>query len=140
MSFDPKVIRKDFPVLSRQVHGHPLIYLDNAATTQKPASVIETESRYYEQTNANIHRGIHTLSEEATSQYEKAREKVARLIGAAVSESIIFTRNATEAINLVAYSWGRKYLKAGDEILLTDVEHHSNLVPWIMTAQATGAK
>jgi len=140
MSLDPKSIRKDFPVLSRKVHGKPLIYLDNAATTQKPTSVIEAESRYYEQTNANIHRGIHTLSEEATAQYEKAREKVARFIGAGVSESIIFTRNATEAINLVAHSWGRKNLKAGDEILLTDVEHHSNLVPWIMTAQGTGAK
>jgi len=133
-------IRKDFPILSRQVHGKPLIYLDNAATTQKPLSVIETESRYYEWLNSNIHRGIHTLSEEATTEYEGARAKVAQFIGAAAPESVIFTRNATEAINLVAYSWGRKNLKAGDEILLSAIEHHSNLVPWQMTAQATGAK
>ena len=128
-------VRKDFPILSRQVHGKPLIYLDNAATTQKPMSVIETESRYYEWLNSNIHRGIHTLSEEATTEYEGARAKVAQFIGAAAPESVIFTRNATEAINLVAYSWGRKNLKAGDEILLSAIEHHSNLVPWQMTAQ-----
>jgi cysteine desulfurase / selenocysteine lyase len=138
--FDPKKIRKDFPILDRQVHGKPLVYLDNAATTQKPRSVIDAETRYYEQTNANIHRGIHTLSEEATSLYEGARKKVARFIGAASPQGVIFTRNATEAINLVAYSWGRKNLKAGDEILLTGAEHHSNLVPWQITAQVTGAK
>ncbi len=138
--FDPYQIRKDFPILARQVNGKPLAYLDNAATTQKPTSVIESESRYYEWINSNIHRGIHTLSEEATAAYEGARAKVAHFIGAAAAESIVFTRNATEAINLVAYSWGRKNLKEGDEILLTAVEHHSNLVPWQMTAQATGAK
>jgi cysteine desulfurase / selenocysteine lyase len=137
--FDPKKIRNDFPILSRQVNGRPLIYLDNAATTQKPASVIAAEKRYYEETNSNIHRGIHTLSEEATSQYEAAREKISKFIGAGSPESIIFTRNATEAINLVAYSWARKNLKAGDEILLTAVEHHSNLIPWQVTAEATGA-
>jgi cysteine desulfurase / selenocysteine lyase len=136
---DPKKIRNDFPILSRQVNGRPLIYLDNAATTQKPASVIAAEKRYYEETNSNIHRGIHTLSEEATSQYEAAREKISKFIGAGSPESIIFTRNATEAINLVAYSWARKNLKAGDEILLTAVEHHSNLIPWQVTAEATGA-
>jgi cysteine desulfurase / selenocysteine lyase len=137
---DLKAIRSDFPILSRQVHGKPLVYLDNAATTQKPFSVIEAEARYYKETNSNIHRGIHTLSEEATTQYEGARKKVAQFIGASAPESIIFTRNATEAINLVAFSWGRKFLKPGDEILLTAVEHHSNLIPWQMTAQATGAK
>jgi cysteine desulfurase/selenocysteine lyase len=137
---DPTLIRKDFPILSRHVNGKPLVYLDNAATTQKPLSVIEAEARYYQETNANIHRGIHTLSEAATAQYEKVREKVAAFIGASASESIVFTRGATEAINLVAYSWGRKFLKPGDEILLSAVEHHSNLIPWQMTAQATGAK
>ena len=137
---DPKLIQKDFPILSRQVRGKRLVYLDNAATTQKPKSVIEAEARYYKETNANIHRGIHTLSEEATAQYEDVRKKVARFIGAQAPESIIFTRSATEAVNLVAFSWGRKYLKPGDEILLSAVEHHSNLVPWQLTAQATGAK
>ncbi len=137
---DLKAIQKDFPILSRQVRGKRLVYLDNAATTQKPASVIETEARYYQETNANIHRGIHTLSEEATTQYENVRKKVAQHIGAQAPDGIIFTSGATEAINLVAYSWGRKYLKAGDEILLSAVEHHSNLIPWQLTAQATGAK
>ncbi|HVO33256.1 MAG TPA: aminotransferase class V-fold PLP-dependent enzyme, partial [Elusimicrobiota bacterium] len=136
---DPKLLRADFPILSRQVRGKPLVYLDNAATTQKPRSVIEAEARYYEQSNANIHRGIHTLSEEATAQYEAARKKIARFIGAAEPESVIFTRNATESINLVAHSWARKNVKAGDEILLTALEHHSNLIPWQMTAEATGA-
>src|SRR5688572_1662580 len=106
--FDPKAIRKDFPILARQVHGKPLVYLDNAATTQKPASVIEAEAEYYRLYNANIHRGIHTLSEEATARYEASREKVAQFIGAGHTESVIFTRNATEAINLVAFGWGRK--------------------------------
>jgi cysteine desulfurase/selenocysteine lyase len=137
---DPKAIQKDFPILSRLIRGKRLVYLDNAATTQKPSSVIDAEARYYKETNANIHRGIHTLSEEATSQYEDVRKKVARFIGAQAPESIIFTRSATEAVNLVAFSWGRKYLKPGDEILLSAVEHHSNLIPWQLTAQATGAK
>lgn len=133
-------LRNDFSILLRTVHGKSLVYLDNAATTQKPAVVVEAERRYYDLINSNIHRGIHTLSEEATSQYEEARAKVARFIGATASEGVIFTRNATEAINLVAYSWARKNLKAGDEILLTAVEHHSNLIPWQMAAEATGAK
>jgi cysteine desulfurase/selenocysteine lyase len=137
---DPKQIQKDFPILSRVVNGKRLIYLDNAATSQKPQSVIDAESAYYQQSNSNIHRGIHTLSEEATTQYEGAREKIAKFIGAGVSESIIFTRNTTEAINLVAWSWARKNLKAGDEILLTAMEHHSNLVPWQLVAQAVKAK
>src|SRR6202142_3059368 len=110
---DIKAIQKDFPILSRKVRGKRLIYLENAATAQKPTSVIEAEARYYKETNANIHRGIHTLSEEATTQYENVRKKVAQFIGAQAPESIIFTRGATEAVNLVAYSWGRKNLKAG---------------------------
>src|SRR5260370_14095080 len=126
---DPERIQKDFPILGRQVKGKRLVYLDNAATTQKPSSVIEEERRYYERWNSNIHRGIHTLSEEATSRYEAVREKVARFIGAGHPESIVFTRNATESVNLVAHAWGRKNLKAGDEILLTAIEQHSNLVP-----------
>jgi len=138
--FNPELIRKDFPILAREVHGKPLVYLDSAATTQKPQAVIAAEARFYEQTNANIHRGIHTLSEESTTLYEGARAKIARFIGASSAECVIFTRNATEAINLVAYSWGRANLKAGDEILLSAVEHHSNLIPWQMTAQATGAR
>src|SRR5438477_9224592 len=105
---DPKILRNDFPILSRKVHGKRLIYLDNAATTQKPLAVIEAEARYYKESNANIHRGIHALSEEATAQYEGARKKVAQFIGASAPESIIFTRGATEAINLVAVGWGRK--------------------------------
>src|ERR1035437_3814128 len=137
---DLKAIRSDFPILSRQVHGKPLVYLDSAATTQKPLSALEAESRFYKESNANIHRGIHTLSEEATSKYEAVRKKVATFIGAASPESVIFTRSATDAVNLVAFSWGRKFLKAGDEILLSAVEHHSNLIPWQMTAQATGAR
>ncbi len=137
---DPKKIQSDFPILKRQVHGKRLVYLDNAATTQKPQVVIDTEERYYQNTNANIHRGIHTLSEEATAQYEKVRKQIAKFIGAQATESILFTRGTTESVNLVATSWGRKNLKAGDEILLSSVEHHSNLIPWQMTAQATGAK
>jgi cysteine desulfurase / selenocysteine lyase len=133
-------IRSDFPILSREVHGKKLVYLDNAATTQKPVSVIDAEARYYRETNANIHRGIHTLSEESTALYEGVRKKVAQFIGSSASESIVFTRGATESINLVAHSWGRKVLKAGDEILLTAFEHHSNLIPWQLTAQVTGAK
>ena len=137
---DPKVLRADFPILSRQIHGKRLVYLDNAATTQKPQTVIDTESRYYQETNANIHRGIHTLSEEATKQYENVRKKVAQFIGASAPESIIFTKGTTDSVNLVATSWGRKFLKAGDVVLLSAVEHHSNLIPWQMAAQATGAK
>ncbi len=133
-------IRADFPILQRQIHGKPLIYLDNAATSQKPLAVVEALTDYYTRTNANIHRGIHTLSEEATARYEAAREKTARFIGSPKSSSIIFTRNATEAINLVAHAWGLKHVGAGDEILLTEMEHHSNLVPWQLLAQAKGAR
>ena len=129
-SFDPAVTRLDFPILSRRVHGKPLVYLDNTTTTQKPMSVIMSMTAYYERTNANVHRGVHTLSQEATSLMEESRARIARFIGADDPATVIFTRNATESINLVAYAWGRRNLKAGDEILLTELEHHSNLIPW----------
>lgn len=133
-------IRNNFPILKRLIHGNPLIYLDNAATTQKPKAVIDALVDYYNNHNANIHRGIHTLAEEATAMYEKAREKIAKFIGAKTSKEIIFVRNSTEAINLVAYSWGRTYLKAGDEIILSESEHHSNLVPWQILAKEKSVK
>ena len=132
---DAKKIRNDFPILKRQIRGKPLVYLDNAATTQKPRSVIAALADFYENHNANIHRGVHTLSDEATTMVEAARAKTAAFIGAPKPETVIFTRNATEAINLVAHAWGRKFLKAGDEIVLTELEHHSNLVPWQMLAK-----
>lgn len=138
-SFDPASLRGDFPILSRRINGKPLVYLDNAATTQKPMSVIMSMTAYYERTNANVHRGVHTLSQEATSLMEDSRARVARFIGADDPSTIIFTRNATESINLVAFAWGRRHLKPGDEILLTELEHHSNLVPWQMVARETGA-
>ena len=137
---NPRAVRRDFPVLDRLVHGKPLIYLDNAATSQKPVQVIDAITTYYRQYNANIHRGIHVLSEEATAAFEGARAKVAAFIGAPTTSSIVFTRNATEAVNLVAQGWGRQHLDAGDEILLTEMEHHSNLVPWQLVAQARGAR
>ncbi|MCZ6789188.1 MAG: cysteine desulfurase [Chloroflexi bacterium] len=138
--FDPKEIRKDFPILDRQVYGKPLVYLDNAATSQKPRQVIEALTDYYQRYNSNVHRGVHALSVEATDRYEEARQKVADFIHAPAAESIIFTRNTTEAINLVAYSWALKNLHPDDEIVLTEMEHHSNLVPWQMVAQQTGAR
>ena len=137
--FDVASIREDFPILQRQVHGKPLVYLDNAATTQKPRAVIEALVHFYEHHNANIHRAIHALGEEATSAYEETRAKVARFINAPQPECIVFTRNTTEAINLVAYTWGRENIGPGDEIVLTEMEHHSNLVPWQRLAQETGA-
>ena len=137
---DPAKIRKDFPILSRRVRGKPLVYLDNAATTQKPRAVIESLVSFYERHNANVHRGVHELSEEATNLVETTRAKVASLIGARHAHCVIFTRNTTESINLVAHAWGRKFLKEGDEILLTEIEHHSNLVPWQMIAQEKGVK
>ena len=132
-------IRKDFPILERQVHGCPLIYLDNAATTQKPRSVIDSLVNYYENYNANVHRGVHSLSMEATDMFELAREKVAEFINAETSKSIIWTRNASESLNIVAHSWGRTNIGEGDEILLTPMEHHSNLVPWQEIARDNGA-
>ncbi len=141
MSYDIDAIRLDFPILERQIHGRTLVYLDNAATTQKPRSVIDALVHYYEHYNANIHRGLHTMAEEATAAYEQARLKTGRFINAQHAEQeIIFTRNTTESINLVANAWGRKFLKPGDEILFTAMEHHSNLVPWQLIALATGAK
>lgn len=133
-------IRADFPILQREVRpGVPLVYLDSTATAQKPQAVIAAMDDYYHRSNANVHRGIHTLAEEATAQYESARERVAHFIGARTPREIIFTRNATEAINLVAYSWGRANIKAGDVIIYSEMEHHSNLVPWQMLAAEKGA-
>jgi cysteine desulfurase/selenocysteine lyase len=137
---DVKRIRQDFPILGRRVHGKPLVYLDNAATTQKPRQVLEALAAYYRRSNANIHRGIHTLAEEATAAYEAARERTARFLGAPSARTIVFTRNATESINLFAHAWGRSRLSAGDQILLSEMEHHSNLVPWQLLAKATGAE
>jgi cysteine desulfurase/selenocysteine lyase len=132
-------IRADFPILRRQVHGRPLVYLDNAATTQKPRSVIEAIRRYYEEDNANVHRGVHALSERATDAFEGARETVRGFINAASTREIVFTRNATEAINLVARAWGDANVGRGDEIVITGMEHHSNIVPWQLLCSRTGA-
>ena len=137
---DWNALRKDFPVLDQQVHGKPLIYFDNAATSQKPRAVIHALVHYYEHDNANVHRGIHELSNRATAAYEAARSRAAKFINAWSPDEIVFTRGTTEGINLVANSWGGKNLKAGDVILLTEMEHHSNLVPWQLLAQRTGAK
>ena len=133
-------IREDFPILKRQVNDKPLVYFDNAATSQKPISVIDAINRYYRYYNANIHRGIHKLAEEATVAHEGAREKVARFINARQTGEIIFTRNATEALNLVAYSWGKANVGKGEKIVVTIMEHHSNIVPWQLLAQEKGAK
>src|SRR3989304_5286958 len=135
---DVQKIRWDFPILRREVHGKPLVYLDNAATTQKPRSVIEAVSKYYEEYNANVHRGIHALAEEGTAAYEDSRSKVAEFIGTRNPAEIVFTQGTTEAINLAAYSWGEANLKEGDTVLLTLMEHHSNLVPWQLLAQRRG--
>lgn len=131
--------RTDFPILETSVHGKPLVYLDNAATTQKPLTVIEAESMYYRHDNANVHRGVHALSQRATDAFESARSKVQHLINAASPDEIIFVRGTTEAINLVAQSYGRSRFKAGDEIILSRMEHHSNIVPWQILCQQTGA-
>ncbi len=137
---DAEVLRADFPILHQEVNGHPLVYLDNAASTQKPRAVIDAVAGYYERDNANVHRGVHTLSVRATDAFEMARGKVAGLFGIADTAELIWTRGTTEAINLVAWSWGLANLRAGDEVLLSVMEHHSNLVPWQMVAQRTGAK
>lgn len=137
--YDPSAIRADFPILSRQVNGKPLVYLDNAATSHKPRQVIEALTDYYERYNSNVHRGVHTLSVEATDHYEEARIKVARFINAPSPEQLIWVRNTTEAINLVAHTWAKANIKAGDEILATEMEHHSNLVPWQQLAAENGA-
>jgi cysteine desulfurase/selenocysteine lyase len=136
---DVETLRHDFPILARKVHGRPLIYIDNAATTQKPLVMLEALERFYRRSNANVHRGIHMLAEEATAAYEATRGDVARLLGGVDPHGVVFTRNATEALNLVARSWGQK-LAAGDEVLLTEMEHHSNLVPWWQLSQARGVR
>lgn len=136
---DWPALRADFPVLEQEVHGHPLIYFDNAATSQKPRAVIEALDRYYGRDNANVHRGIHELSNRATTAYEGARARAARFLNARAPEEIVWTRGTTEAINLVANTWGAANLKAGDRILLTEMEHHSNIVPWQLLARRTGA-
>ena len=138
-AFEPGSLRGDFPILSRTVNGHPLVYLDNAATTQKPKQVIDAVSRFYETTNANIHRGVHTLSVEATRAYEAARRNVQRFVGASRPEEIVFVRGTTEAINLVAQTAGRSKLGSGDEVLISHMEHHSNSVPWQIVCEQTGA-
>ncbi len=136
MPFDVLRVRQDFPVLGREVRpGVTLVYLDSTATSQKPRQVLEAMDTFYRRSNANIHRGVHTLAEEATAQYEEARARIARFIHAPSPRQIVYTRNTTEAINLVAYAWGRTFLKPGDRILLTEMEHHSNLVPWYLLAQ-----
>ena len=140
MSFDVERVRRDFPILDRKVHGKPLVYLDNAATAQKPRAVIDAMSDYYAHVNSNIHRGIHHLSEEATHAYEQVRGKVRELLNAAEEREIVFVRGTTEAINLVASSYGRAFVKPGDEIVLTTMEHHSNIVPWQILSEQTGAR
>jgi len=137
---DVEAIREQFPIFRRTIRGKRLIYLDSAATSQKPQCVIDAEREFYERYNANVHRGAYRIAEEATAAYEAAREKIARFLNATSKECIVFTRGTTEAINLVAYAWGWANLKEGDEILLTEMEHHSNIVPWQLIAQRTGAK
>jgi cysteine desulfurase/selenocysteine lyase len=138
--FDVARLREDFPALHQQVHGRPLVYLDNGATTQKPQAVIDAVSEFYRHDNANVHRGVHRLSERATAAYEAARETVGRFLNAADSREIVFVRGTTEAINLVAQSYARPRLEAGDEIVVTELEHHSNIVPWQMVCGQTGAR
>ena len=136
---DVETVRKDFPILGQEVRGKPLVYLDSAATSQKPRAVIDAVARYYLQDNANVHRGVHLLSERATKEYEGAREKVRRFINAARAEEIIFVRGTTEAINLVAQTYGRTRVRAGDEVLITEMEHHSDIVPWQLLCEEKGA-
>ena len=139
-SVDWAKVREDFPILDQQVHGHPLVYFDNAATTQKPRAVIDALRSYYEHDNANVHRGLHELSSRATDAYEVARARLAKYIGAARADEIVFTRGTTESINLVAQAWGGRFLRECDVILLTEMEHHSNLVPWQLLAGRVGAR
>src|SRR5664279_5283438 len=134
-ALDPRVLRADFPILRREINGHPLVYLDSASTSQKPDVVIDAVADYYREYNANVHRGIYTIGEEATAAYELARTRVARFITAPDVHEVVFTRNATEAINLVSYSWGRRNIGRGDTIVLTEMEHHANLVPWQLLVQ-----
>lgn len=137
---DTSLVKKDFPILSRKINGHPLVYLDNAATSQKPQQVVDAISDYYQNHNANVHRGIHTLGDESTRMYEESRETVANFIGAKDPHELLFTRNTTEGINLVAFSWGLQNLGSDDQVVVTELEHHSNLVTWQRVCQLTGAK
>src|SRR4030095_8753170 len=139
-SFDVMRVREDFSILQRRVHGKPLVYLDNAATTQKPQTVIDRIVRYFREENANIHRGVHALSVEATDAYDAARERVRRFLNAAEAREIVFVRGATEAINLVAATFARAHVQAGDEIVVSEMEHHSNIVPWQMLCEEKGAR
>ena len=134
------VVRQDFPILAEQAHGHPLIYFDNAATSQKPRQVVDALRHYYEHDNANVHRGLHELSSRATEAFEKSRQRIASYLGASSADEIIFTGGTTESINLVAQAWGGKFLRAGDIVLLTEMEHHSNLVPWQLLTERIGAR
>jgi cysteine desulfurase/selenocysteine lyase len=140
VSFDVRRIREDFPILREQAYGRTLVYLDNAATSQKPQAVLDALMRYYTTENANVHRGVHLLSERATEAYEQARRTVEAFLGAASWQEIVFTRGTTESINLVAQTWGRANVRSGDEILITGLEHHSNIVPWQLLAEETGAR
>ncbi|HML17154.1 MAG TPA: aminotransferase class V-fold PLP-dependent enzyme, partial [Bryobacteraceae bacterium] len=139
VAFDVRAIREDFPILHQTVHGHPLVYLDNAATTQKPRAVIDAICNFYSHDNSNIHRAVHQLSERSTRQYEESRIRIQRLLGAAEAREIIFVRGTTEAINLVAWTFGRTRIHAGDEILISALEHHSNIVPWQILCMEKGA-
>ncbi len=139
-AFDLEKIRQDFPILAREVRGKPLVYFDNAATSQKPVQVIETVDRYYREYNSNIHRGVHSLSEEATAAYESARDTCRSFVNAASNQEIIFVKGTTEAINLVANTWGRTHIQPGDEIIISWMEHHSNIVPWQLLCEQSGAK
>src|SRR5262245_43788399 len=138
--FEVDKVRRDFPILQQKVHGRPLVYLDNAATTQKPLAVIEAIEHYYRHDNSNIHRGVHALSERATEHYERTRAAAQRFLNAADAKEIIFVRGTTEAINLVAQTYGRKHVGAGDEVLITAMEHHSNIVPWQILCEDRRAK
>ena len=138
MRLDVAAVRKDFPILDQQVGGRRLVYLDSASSSQKPHAVLDAMERYYETTHANVHRGVYAIAEEATRLYEEARAKAASFIGAPSPRGVVFTKNVTEAINLVAYAWGRANLREGDAILLTEIEHHANLVPWLMLREERG--
>src|SRR3954464_7115345 len=138
MALNTEVVKKDFPILDRQTHGRRLVYLDSAASSQKPTAVLDAMQHYYETTHANVHRGVYAIAEEATRQYEEARSKVARFIHAGSTREVVFTKNVTEALNLVARSWGGANLREGDAILLTEMEHHSNLVPWLQLKAERG--
>ncbi len=138
--FDLETVRKQFPILEREVHGKSLVYLDNASSSQKPRVVIDAGTDYYTRLHSNIHRGLHTLSEEATAAYERAREKVGDFIGAPAAREVVFVRGTTEGVNLVAQAWARPRLEPDDEILVTEMEHHSNIVPWQIVCEQTGAR